>query len=59
MEPAAWRVLAQAIMDNCFPQLSTLEHGAPYKWLDYAVSANCRRRDWLACERKFRKEFNN
>ncbi len=58
MEPAAWRVLAQAIMDNCFPQLSTLEHGTPYKWLDYAASANCRRRDWLACERKFRKEFN-
>jgi hypothetical protein len=57
MEPAGWRVLAQAIMDNCFPQLSSFEHGTPYKWLTYAVSANCRRRDWLAAERHFRKEF--
>lgn len=57
MEQAGWRLLAQAIMDNCFPQLSALEHGTSHRWLDFALQANCRRRDWLAAERHFRKEF--
>ena len=58
MSKDGYRVLAQALLDNCFPMLETVEtHGNDAVCVSYALFAIVKRREWLAAEKRARKEM--
>lgn len=59
MSKAGFRLLAQAILDNCFPKLDVVQTdgGEDAECVLYALSAIKKRREWFAAEKKAKKEM--